>query len=64
LRQVLFQAAFAASSHNQMLKPIAKRPKERGKPDKVVIIAIARWLVTIAIAVLKTAPPWSPTQAA
>jgi transposase len=47
-----------------MLKPVAKRLKERGKPHKLVIIAIARRLVTIANAVLKTASPWRPYQAA
>ncbi|WP_201792015.1 transposase [Sphingopyxis bauzanensis] len=55
LRQVLFQAALAAASHNQMLMPIAKRLKKRGKPHKLVIIAVARRLVIIANAVLKTA---------
>jgi transposase len=64
LRQVLFQAALAAASHNQMLKSVAKRLKERGNPHKVVIIAIAPRLVTITNAVLKTASPWRPTQAA
>jgi len=64
LRHVLFQAALAAACHNQMLKPVAKRLKERGKPHKLVIIAIARRLVTIANAVLKTALPWRPYQAA
>jgi transposase len=64
LRQVLFQAALAAACHNQMLKPIAKRLKERGKPHKIVIIAVARRLVAIANAVLKTATPWRPSPAA
>ncbi|CAN7746668.1 IS110 family transposase [Mesorhizobium sp. LjNodule214] len=58
LRHVLFQAALAAACHNQALKPLAKRLKERGKPHKLIIIAIARRLVTIANAVLKTATPW------
>lgn len=58
LRHVLFQAALAAACHNPVLKPLAKRLKGRGKPHKLVIIAIARRLVTIANAVLKTATPW------
>lgn len=32
--------------------------KQRGKPHKLVIIAIARRLITIANAVLKTGLPW------
>lgn len=60
LRHVLFQAALAAACHNPVLKPVAKRLKERGKPHKLVIIAIARRLVTIANAIIKTGIPWQP----
>ena len=60
LRHVLFQAAFAVACHNPVLKPVANRLKEHGKPHKVVIIAIARRLVTIANAILKTGAPWKP----
>lgn len=58
LRHVLFQAALAAACHNPVLKPVAKRLKERGKPHKLVIIAIARRLVTIANAIIKTGIAW------
>ncbi|MGB2893132.1 MAG: transposase [Albidovulum sp.] len=58
LRHVLFQAALAAACHNPVLKPVTKRLKERGKPHKLVIIAIARRLVTIANAILKTGVLW------
>ena len=54
LRQVLFQAALAAACHNPVLKPEAGRLKEGRKPHKVVIIAIARRLITIANEILKT----------
>ena len=60
LRHVLFQAALAAACHNPVLKPVAQRLKERGKPHKLVIVAIARRLVTIANAILKTGVPWQP----
>lgn len=63
LRHVLFQAALAAAYHNPVLKPVAKRLKERGKPHKLVIIAIARRLVTIANAIIKTGIPWQPQPA-
>ncbi|WP_283092356.1 transposase [Gluconobacter sphaericus] len=49
LRHLLFQAGLAAACHNPVLKAVAKRMKERGKPHKLVIVAIARRLVTIAI---------------
>lgn len=58
LRHVLFQAALAAACHNPVLKTVAKRLKERGKPHKLVIIAIARRLVTTANAIIKTGTPW------
>lgn len=58
LRHVLFQAALAAAGHNPVLKPIARCLKERGKPHKLVIIAIARRLITVANAVLKSGIPW------
>ena len=57
-RHVQFQAALAAACHNPVLKPVAKRLKERGKPHKLVIIAIARRLVAIANAIIKIGTPW------
>jgi len=48
----------AATSDNPVLKPVAKRLKERGKPRKLIIIALARRLVTIANAIIKTRTPW------
>ena len=53
LRHVLYQAALAAAYHNPVLKSVAQRLNERGKPDKLVILAVARRLVTIANAILK-----------
>ncbi|QDA35888.1 hypothetical protein E4191_17210 (plasmid) [Paracoccus liaowanqingii] len=60
LRQVLYQAAFAAECHNPVLMPLAKRLRARGKPYKIVIIAIARRLFTIANAIVKTGETWRP----
>jgi transposase len=60
LRHVLFQAALAAACHNPALKSVAQRLKTRGKPHKLVIIAIARRLITIANAILKIGVPWQP----
>ena len=60
LRHVLFEAALAAACHNPVLRPVAQALKIRGKPHKLVIVAIARRLVTIANAILKTGIPWQP----
>lgn len=54
LRHVLFQAALVASYHNPALRAFADRLRERGKPHKVIIIAVARKLVTIANALCKS----------
>jgi transposase len=58
LRHVLFQAALAAAGHNPILKLVAQRLKARGKPHNLVIVAIARRLVIIANAILKTGITW------
>ena len=59
-RHVLFQAALVASHDNPVLKPFADRLRADGKPHKVVIIAVARKLVTIANALCKSRQKWSP----
>jgi hypothetical protein len=48
---MLFQAALVAACHTPILKAVAKRLKGRGKPCKLVIIAIAN-------AILKNETPW------
>ena len=58
LRHVMFQAALVASHHNPVLKRFADRLRAAGKPHKVVIIAVARKLVTIVNALCKTRKSW------
>lgn len=58
LWHVLYQAAFAAACHNPVLKPVAQRRKTRGKPHKLVTVAIARRLANITNAILKSGIPW------
>lgn len=38
--------------------PVARRLKKRGKPHKLVVVAIARRLITIANAILKAGETW------
>ena len=59
LRQVLHQAALAASIHNKDLKLFADRLRKEGKPHKVVVAAVARKLVVIANALCKSRQPWA-----
>lgn len=58
LRHVLFQAALVASHHNPTLKVFATRLRKAGKPHKVIIVAVARKLVTIANALCKSRQMW------
>ncbi|MBM2295034.1 IS110 family transposase [Sulfitobacter pseudonitzschiae] len=59
LRHVMFQAALVASHHNPDLKVFAKRLRTAGKPHKVVITSVARKLVTIVNALVKSGQKWS-----
>lgn len=58
LRHVMFQAALVASHHNPVLKVFADRLRTAGKPHKVVITAVARKLVTIVNALVKSEQKW------
>ncbi len=60
VRSVLFMAAHAASRHNPALKPFADRLKAAGKKPKVVLVAVARKLLVIANAILRSQKPWNP----
>jgi len=63
VRHVLFQAALVAAQHNPVLGVFAKRLRERGKPHKVIITAVARKLLTIANAICKRNSPWQKNRA-
>lgn len=59
LRHVMFQAALVASHHNPVLKVFADRLRIAGKPHKVIIVAVARKLVTIVNALVKSGQNWT-----
>jgi len=58
LRHLLYQAALVASNHNEALARFAKRLKDKGKPHKLVLIAVARKLIIIANALLAKNVMW------
>jgi len=58
LRHLLYQAALVASNHNPTLKPFAQRLKEKGKPHKLVLIAVARKIIIIANALIAKNVVW------
>jgi transposase len=63
VRSVLFMAAHAARRHNPVLKAFAQRLEAAGKKPKVILVAVARKLVVIANAILRTGKPWEPATA-
>jgi transposase len=60
LRRALYMPAIVASKHNAILRDFAQRLTERGKPGKVVIVAVMRKLVVLAFTILKRLPDWAP----
>ena len=58
LRELLYQAALVASNHNPPLRTFAKRLKAKGKPHKLVLIAVARKLIVMANAMLAQNTRW------
>ena len=64
VRRLMYLAALSAARRAGPLKEFADRLRGRGKRAKVVLIAVARKLLTIANAVLRTGKAWDPTPAA
>lgn len=64
VRNALYMAAFIASRHNPIFKAFRQRLIQAGKPHKVVIIAVARKLLTILNAMIKSNTPWNEKMAA
>jgi transposase len=60
VRSVLYMAAQAARRHNPALRAFADRLAEAGKKPKVILVAVARKLIVIANAMLKSRKPWDP----
>lgn len=58
VRTALFQAALSAKRFNPVLRVFADRLAAKGKAAKVVLIAVARKLLVIANAVLRSRTPW------
>jgi transposase len=57
-RAALFMAALSASRFNPALRSLHQRLLARGKEKKVALIAVARKLLTILNAIIRTKTPW------
>ena len=60
VRRVLYLAALSAVRHNPALKEFRDRLAARGKTAKVILTAVARKLLVIANAVVRTGRRWEP----
>ena len=61
VRRMLYMAALSASRANPVLRLFHQRLIAAGKPPKVALIAVARKLLTILSAMLRTNQPWAET---
>lgn len=58
VRRALFMGAMTARTHNPPLKAFYERLLAAGKPKLVALIAVARKLLTILNAIIRTKTPW------
>jgi transposase len=58
VRSVLFLAALSAARFNPQLRLLHQRLIAKGKAKKVALIAVARKLITILNAIIRTKTPW------
>ena len=64
VRNVLYMAALVASRYNTVLHKVYARLVEKGKPKKVALVAVARKLVVMLNAMLRTGTDWNPSSCA
>ena len=58
MRRALYMAALSELRHPGFLADFVRRMKEAGKPGKVILMAVARRLLVVANAVLRTGEPF------
>ena len=64
VRRVVYMAALSAAQHNPVLKAFRQRLIADGKTPKVAIIAVARRMLGIIVALLRTGQTWQPNYVA
>jgi len=60
IRGVLYLPAITAIQHNPIVRALAERLAQRGKPKKVIIVAAMRKLLHLAYGVVKNKIPFDP----
>jgi transposase len=64
LRRDLYMPALVAMRYNPILSAFAQRLKDRGKPPKVIIVAVMRKLIVLAYNILKATAAGQPAATA
>jgi transposase len=64
VRRVVYMAAMSAAHHNPVLRAFRQRLIANGKSPKVAIIAVARRMLGIIVALLRTGQIWQPSHGA
>jgi transposase len=64
VRRLLYLAALSAVRFNPAMRAFRERLEARGKPAKVILTAVARKLLVIANAIIRTGCRWRPELAA
>ena len=60
LRKALYFPAIVAKTHNPLFKEFTQKLSSKGKPAKVIIVAIMRKLLQIAFGVIKNNTQFNP----
>lgn len=63
VRNVVYMAALTAARHNPVLAAFHARLIANGKTPKAAIVAVARRMLGIILALLRTGQPWDPAHA-
>ena len=63
LRHDLYMAAISAKRHNPILRSFAQRLQDKGKPPKVVTVAVMRKLAVLAYTIIKRVTEKTPIAA-
>lgn len=60
LRKALYFPAIVAKNHNPLFKDFTQKLSNKGKPTKVIIVAIMRKLLHVVFGVIKNKTPFNP----
>ena len=64
VRRALYMAALSALRHPGFLADLVARMRAKNKPGKVILMAVARHMLVIANAILRSRTPFQPQRAA